>query len=136
MNSISLTGRLTEAPELKQTTSGKSVVSNNLAVDRPFTKDVTDFIPVVIWNQQAEYLSKYAKKGTKVGVTGKLTTRKYEDKEGKKRIAFEVVADTVEICDYNKENTTEAKNEGYVPSAYSQNQDQFEEIPGDEKLPF
>lgn len=136
MNSISLTGRLCESPELKQTNSGKSVISTNLAVDRPFAKDVTDFIPVVIWNQQAEYLSKYAKKGTKVGVTGKLTTRKYEDKNGNKRTAFEVVADTVEICDSTKESSTEAKSEAYVPSAYTQNSQNFEDIPGDESLPF
>ena len=137
MNSIQLTGRLCESPELKQTTNGKSVISTNIAVDRPFAKDTTDFIPVVIWNQSAEYLSKYAKKGTKVGVTGKLTTRKYEDKQGNKRTAFEVVADTVEICDSNKESSTEAKNEPYVPTPYfTENSQNFEGIPSDEALPF
>ena len=136
MNSIQLIGRLCESPELKQTNNGKSVVSTNLAVDRPFAKDTTDFIPVVIWNQSAEYVSKYAKKGTKVAITGKLTTRKYEDKQGNKRTAFEVVADTVGICDSAKENTTEAKSEPYVPSAYTTNSQNFEEIPGDEGLPF
>ena len=136
MNSISLIGRLCESPELKQTTNGKSVVSTNLAVDRPFAKDTTDFIPVVIWNQSAEYVSKYAKKGTKVGITGKLTTRKYEDKQGNKRTAFEVVADTVEICDSTKESSTEAKNEPYVPSAYTSNSQNFEDISDSEGLPF
>ena len=134
MNIISITGRLCESPELKQTNTGKSVVSTTLAVDRPYAKDVTDFIPVVIWNQSAEYLSKYASKGTKVAVTGKLTTRKYEDKNGNKRTAFEVSADIVEICDSKGEKATEAKNEPYVPSAYGGAQ--MEEVPMDSDLPF
>jgi single-strand DNA-binding protein len=137
MNSISLVGRLCESPELKQTNNGKSVVSTTLAVDRPHTKDVTDFIPVVIWNQSAEYLGKYASKGTKVAITGKLTIRKYEDKNGNKRTAFEVVADTVEICDSAKESSTEAKNEPYVPTPYStENAQSFETVSGNESLPF
>lgn len=136
MNSIQLIGRLCESPELKQTTNGKSVVSTNLAVDRPFAKDTTDFIPVVIWNQSAEYVGKYAKKGMKIAITGKLTTRKYEDKNGNKRTAFEVAADTVEICDSTKESSTEAKSEAYTPSAYTQNSQNFEEIAPEEGLPF
>ena len=135
MNVISIIGRLCEAPELKQSTSGKSVMSVNVAVDRPFAKDVTDFIPVVIWNQSAEYLSKYANKGSKVAITGKLTTRKWEDKNGNKRTAFEVLADTVEICESVKEST-EAKPSAYTPSAYTGNSQNFEEIPSDERLPF
>ena len=136
MNSVNLTGRLVESPELKQTNTGKSVVSTTLAVDRPFAKDTTDFIPVVIWNQSAEYLSRYAHKGTKIEVTGRLTTRKYEDKNGNKRTAFEVVCDSVGICDSAKENATGAKSEPYMPSAYTSNSQNFEEIPGDESLPF
>lgn len=146
MNVIALVGRLCESPELKQTTNGKSVVSTNLAVDRPFAKDATDFIPVVIWNQSADYLSRYAHKGSKVAITGKLTTRKYEDKNGNKRTAFEVVADTVEICDSAKDNASEAKEStpapflpgttAYMPDAYKANSQNFEEIPSDEGLPF
>lgn len=136
MNVISIIGRLCEAPELKQSTSGKSVMSVNVAVDRPFAKDVTDFIPVVIWNQSAEYLSKYANKGSKVAITGKLTTRKWEDKNGNKRTAFEVLADTVEICESAKESSAEANPSAYTPSAYTGNSQNFEEIPQDDKLPF
>ena len=138
MNIISLIGRLCESPEIKQTTNGKSVVSTNIAVDRPFAKDTTDFIPVVIWNQPAEYVGKYAKRGTKIAVTGKLTTRKYDDKNGNKRTAFEVVADTVEICDSIKESPTEAKNEtpAYMPGAYTSKNQNFETIPESDGLPF
>lgn len=132
MNSINLTGNICNDLELKQTNNGKSVMQFNLAVNRPFTKDTTDFIPIVVWNQPAEYLNKYAHKGTKVAVSGKLTTRKWEDKEGNKRTAYEVVADNVEICE-----SSEAKQGGYTPSAYqSGSQPQFEEVPNDGDLPF
>ena len=142
MNVISLVGRLTEQPELKQTNGGKSVVSVSIAVDRPFAKDTTDFIPLVVWGQPAEYLSKYGKKGSKVAVSGYLTTRKYEDKSGNKRTAYEVVVNTVELCESASSNNVEIKAQPYMPSAYTQphmnfsNSPQFEEIPGDESLPF
>lgn len=139
MNSINLTGNICNDLELKQTNNGKSVMSFNLAVKRPFSKDTTDFIPVVVYEQPAEYLSRYAHKGTKIAVTGKLTSRKYEDKNGNNRTAFEVVADNVEICESANQSSTEAKPEPstYTPSAYGgTNAPQFEEVPNDGDLPF
>jgi single-strand DNA-binding protein len=99
MNTINLTGNICNEIELKQTTTGKSVVTFNLAVKRPFTKDTTDFIPVVAWDKNAEYLNNYARKGSKIAVSGKLTTRKYQDKSGSNRTVFEVVADNVEVLE-------------------------------------
>lgn len=97
MNSINLVGRLTADPELKTTNSGKSVCSFTLAVSRPRVKDTTDFINVVAWNQSAEYLANYGHKGSLVAVTGVLTSRKYDDKDGNHRTAFEVVCDSVSL---------------------------------------
>lgn len=97
MNAVNLTGRLTNDVELKTTQNGKSVCSYTLAVNRPKVKDTTDFIVCVTWNQGAEYLANYAHKGDKVGVTGVLTSRKWQDKDGNNRVSFEVVTDTVEI---------------------------------------
>ena len=74
MNNINLTGNICNEIELKSTTTGKSVVTLNLAVKRPFTKDTTDFIPLVVWDKNAEYLNNYARKGCRIGVTGKLTS--------------------------------------------------------------
>jgi single-strand DNA-binding protein len=148
MNSINLIGNICNDVELKQTNSGKSVVQFNLAVNRPFTKDVTDFIPVVVWNQPAEYLARYARKGTKIAVSGKLTTRKYEDKNGNNRVAYEVVADSAEICDSKGEispsvATSEAPKASapatYIPDAYKANassQASFEDVDSSEDLPF
>ena len=139
MNSINLTGNICNDLELKQTNNGKSVMSFNLAVKRPFSKDTTDFIPVVVYEQPAEYLSRYAHKGTRIAVSGKLTTRKYEDKNGNNRTAFEVVADNVEISESANANSTEATPQPstYTPSAYGgTNAPKFEEVPDNGDLPF
>ena len=131
MNTFVGTGRFTAHPELKKTTSGKSVCSFTLAVKRPMTKDTTDFLNFVVWNQGAEYLCKFGNKGNVVAVCGKLTSRNYEDKDGNKRTAFEVVADTVELIGGQK---TEEKTE-QKPVAGG-NDVEFEEIGDDEELPF
>ncbi len=139
MNSINLIGNICADLEVKQTNSGKSVVQFNLAVKRPFTQDTTDFIPVVAWNQTAEFLGKYAKKGSKVAVTGKLTARNYEDKNGNKRTAYEVVADAAELCGgkTDAEQAQTAKGGGsYIPDAYTKPQGNFEEMKPDDDLPF
>lgn len=99
MNNISLVGRITVEPELKQTQKGISVTSFSIAVDRPGSQDTTDFIPVVAWRQTAEFVCKYFRKGQRIGLTGKLTSRKYEDRDGNKRTAYEVVADRVEFVE-------------------------------------
>lgn len=134
MNSINLIGNICNDLELKQTPNGKSVLNFNLAVKRPFTKDTTDFFTIVVWNQPAEYLSRYARKGVKVGVSGVLTARKYDDKDGNHRTAYEVVANEVEIFGALKPS----KNaDTYTPAAYSNTASpQFEEVAIDGTLPF
>ena len=107
MNTINLTGNICNDLELKKTNSGKSVLQFNLAVSRPFTKDTTDFIPIVVWNQPAEFLSTYAHKGSKIAVSGKLTTRNWEDNNGNKRTAYEVVADNVELMERKNDGETQ-----------------------------
>lgn len=142
MNSINLVGRLTADPELKQTQSGKSVCSFTLAVNRPIVKDTTDFINCVAWNQSAEYLANYGRKGNLVAVTGVLTSRKYDDKDGNHRTAFEVVCDSVSLCesrDKGKDgivNTqpTKTPNKGIV-EPYAQTP-QFVDLDNDSDLPF
>lgn len=139
MNTINLVGRLVQDPELKTTQSGKSVCSFTLAVNRPRVKDTTDFINCVSWNQSAEYLTNYGRKGSLVAVTGVLTSRKYDDKDGNHRTAFEVVCDLVSLCeskDKGKDgivNTqpTKTPNKGIVePPA------QFVDLDNDSDLPF
>ena len=101
MNHVILIGNLTAAPELRTTGSGVSVCTFNIAVNRRFANQQgereTDFVPIVVWRATAESCAKYLSKGNKVAVNGVLQTRRYEDKDGKKRTAFEVVADDVEF---------------------------------------
>lgn len=102
MNTIIIMGRLTADPELRQTQSGLSVTSFTVAVDRSFVKQgeerQTDFINVVAWNKTAEFVSKWFTKGQMIAVQGSLQIRSYEDKEGKKRKAAEVIANNVSFC--------------------------------------
>ena len=139
-NKVILIGNITKDLELKQTPSGVSVCSFDIAVNRKLNREVTDVISIVTWRQQTEFVSKYFKKGQAILVCGELQTRSYTDKQGNKRTAVEVVADEVSFVG-NKESATEAKSEApaqpYMPSVYSMDNSQnFEEIAGDEGLPF
>ena len=131
MNSITITGRLTADPELKTTQSGISVCVYNLAVKRPKVKDTTDFLPVVSWRQGADYLCKYGHKGDMVAVSGTLTARSWEDKDGNKRISYEIVTDTVELVG----GTKNEQSANITPQPTQSQQQEFVVI-ADEDLPF
>jgi single-strand DNA-binding protein len=103
MNTVILIGRLTRDPELRYTNSGHAVANFTLAVDRPFSKEKeTDFIPIIVWQKQAENCAEYLLKGSQVAVEGRLQVRGYEDKQGNKRTATEVVASSVQFLDTRK----------------------------------
>ena len=102
LNSCVIMGRLTADPELRTTSSGLSVTSFTVAVDRSFARPgeekQTDFIPVTAWRSTADFVTKYFRKGSMIAVQGALQTRKYEDNNGNKRTAFEIVASNVSFC--------------------------------------
>lgn len=106
LNSVILMGRLTRDPELKITPSGISVCPFTIAVNRPYSRDKeaqqADFIDVVAWRQSAEFVSKYFVKGSMIIVDGSIQTRTYEDRNGNKRKAVEVVANHVEFGESRK----------------------------------
>ena len=99
MNKVILMGRLTHAPELKYTQSGTPVCTISLAVERSYAgpdgKREADFIDVVCWRHTAEFVSRYFRKGLLVAVEGRLSMRRWTDKQGNSRVAHEVVADSV-----------------------------------------
>lgn len=104
LNQVVLIGRLTRDPELRYTPgNGVPVASFTLAVDRPFTNQQgereADFINIVTWRKQAENCANYLKKGSLAAVAGRLQIRSYEDSQGIKRKAAEVVADNVRFLD-------------------------------------
>lgn len=106
MNNICITGRLTSSPEIKKTTSGVSVCSVSIAVDRDYKvngEKATDFIPCTFWRGTAEFVGKYFNKGDMIAVVGSLESRKYKDKDGNNRTVWEVKADKVNFCGGKKE---------------------------------
>ena len=130
MNSICLIGNICNDVELKVTPTGKSVCSFTLAVHRPYTKDTTDFFNVVCWDKQAESLSQHCKKGTQIGVTGMLTSRKYTDKDGNNRTVIEISANSVDFIGKKTAEPTTEQTSG------AQDEGTFEELTDDEILPF
>ena len=147
-NKVILVGNMTADPELKQTTAGTSVCSFSIAVNRRFTKpeqgqQTVDFINVVAWSQRAEFVSRYFKKGNPILVCGQLQTRTWNDNQGQKRYATEVIADEVSFVGGPAgANGAPVQGSSYTPDAYatpsfnSASSASFEEIPGDESLPF
>ena len=107
LNRVILMGRLTDTPDCKKTPGGVSVCSFTLAVERNY-KDrdgnrQTDFLDIVAWRQTAEFVARYFDKGMQVAVEGALQTRSYEDRQGNKRKAVEVVADQVYFADRRRD---------------------------------
>lgn len=136
MNSCNFIGRITADPELRRTQSGTACCSFTLAVKRPKVKDTTDFHEFVVWQQGAEYLCQYAHKGDIVAVTGYLTSRKWEDKNGNKRTTVEVTCEAVELLSSkSNSNTNQAQNTSYAKPSYQQQNFQQVDIP-DAQLPF
>lgn len=109
MNKAILVGRLTKDPELKMTENTKREVCQfTIAVNRPYTNDdgerKADFINCVVWDKLAENLSKYQKKGNQVAVEGRIQTRNYEDKDGKKIYVTEIFVSNVTFLDSKGSN--------------------------------
>ena len=146
-------GRLTADPELRHTPNNVAVTAFTVAVDRSYakvgTERQTDFINVVAWRSTAEFVCKYFSKGKMIAITGPIQTRNYEDKQGNKRTAFEIVANDVSFTGSKRESGGSAAGAydgapvGQRPAfsepapAYSSGSNEdFEEILGDDDLPF
>jgi len=145
LNVAIIMGRLTAAPELRTTASGLSVTSFSVAVDRSYKageERQTDFINVVAWRQTAEFVSRYFQKGSMIAVRGRIQQRNYEDKNGNKRTAFEIVAEEVSFCGSKAETGTGARQNEQparvqpAASFATGGADDFEEIPISDDLPF
>ena len=140
LNTAILMGRLTADPEVRQTPNGISVCSFSIAVDRFANGErKADFINCVAWRNSAEFIARYFQKGSMIAVTGSIQTRNYEDKNGNKRTAFEVICDSVELCDSKNDaqGAETAQGGSFIPPAYQMPaQPKFEEIKTDDDLPF
>ena len=148
LNKVVLAGRMTADPELKQTASGVSVLSFTIAVNRSYVSKSSDqgerqadFINVVAWRSTAEFISKYFRKGSAICVSGSIQTRNWQDQQGQRRYATEVVADEAMFVEsrggdssqsYSSDVYSQApsfsSNPGSVPN--------FEDHNTDDDLPF
>ncbi len=107
-NLVVLTGRLTADPELKTTPNGTNVTTFSIAVERRYRSGEerqTDFINIVAWQKTAEFITKYFKKGNLIGIEGSIQTRRYQDKNGNNRNAFEVIANNVQFVESKKDSS-------------------------------
>jgi single-strand DNA-binding protein len=124
-------GRLTKDPEIKTVGSGTTVCNFTLAVDRRFSKQgeekQADFIPIVAWDKTGEFCGKYFTKGQKVSIVGRIQVRNWQDNEGKRHYATEVVAEEAYFADSKRGGGESTSTQKYVPS---------EDNTDDDELPF
>ena len=125
LNCISIHGRLTRDPEVRQTPSGVSVCNFTVAVDRNYTKQgedkQTDFFDCVAWRGLADMISKFFNKGKEIVVVGEMQSRKWQDKDGNNRTAWEIIASSVDFCGAKSHTSNEPK---------------FSDIDDDGEIPF
>ncbi|MBQ7860306.1 MAG: single-stranded DNA-binding protein [Faecalibacterium sp.] len=153
LNVVAIMGRLVADPQLRQTAQGISVASFCIACDRNFARQgeqrQADFIDVVAWRQQADFVCKYFQKGSLIAIEGTLQTRQYQDKNGNNRKAVEVVANNINFAGPKSSNggsqmAAPAQNSGMmrspvsepVPSYSAGSNDDFAVIDDGEDLPF
>ena len=156
LNVVAIMGRLVADPELRTTPAGHSVCSFRIACDRSYAQQgqerQADFIDIVAWRQQADFVSRYFQKGSMIAIDGSLQTRNYQDKNGNNRTAVEVVANNISFAgakrqdgqsapSYEQQTTShvqQAKAAQNAPQpAYTQgSMDDFAVINDNDDLPF
>lgn len=151
LNSFVGIGRLTRDPELRYTPSGTAVCKFGLAINRSFRNqegnnvEDTLFINVSAWGRQAEHCSQFLKKGRRVAINGELRSNSWQDREGNKRVTYEINARSVQFLDYLKD-TTSSSEDGYrknnqfqedsVEDNSGQENSHTEEDSNEEDIPF
>lgn len=141
LNHIVLMGRITKDIDKKTTQSGVSVLSTTIAVERDFKngdEKQTDFVDCVFWRHNADFLEKYAAKGRMIVVSGRLESRKWQDKDGNNRVSWEVQAESVYLADSKRDGTNNTNTSSYASNgAINVSADGFRELDdSDGKLPF
>ncbi len=122
MNKAFLIGRLTRDPELRYSSSNAAIVNFSIAIDRQYTNNQgqreTDFINIVAFQKQAENIKKYLTKGSLVAVDGRIQTRNYEDKDGKRVYVTEVVADRVQFLSSKSDSVAVNTTDNVSPADF------------------
>lgn len=151
LNVVAIMGRLVADPELRTTTQGNSVCSFRIACDRSYVQQgqerQADFIDIVAWRQQAEFVSKYFQRGSLIAVEGSLQTRQYQDKNSNNRTAVEVVANNISFAGAKRQDAQSAPSyeqqtishvqQAKAQSGFAQGStDDFAVISDNDDLPF
>ncbi len=151
LNVVAIMGRLVADPELRTTPAGYGVCSFRIACDHSYVQQgqerQADFIDIVAWRQQADFVSKYFQKGSMIAVEGSLQTRQYQDKQGSKRTAVEVVANNISFAGAKRQDSQsvpsyEQQTASHVEQAKAQtgfaqgSADDFAVISDNDDLPF
>ena len=149
MNNVNLIGRMTKDPEMRYTPNGVAITRFTLAVERLFIdknsgKREADFINCVAWKKSAENVANYCKKGSQVGVTGRIQTRNFEGKDGNRVYMTEVVCDNVQFLSTSNNNgQNKGKTDNSNQSNPYGNRDSYQSNPfggsiavSDDDLPF
>lgn len=138
MNNVQLIGNLTRDPEIGETPSGTAYAKFTIAVSRQFAgadgKKEVDFINCVIWKGGAELVNRYLAKGSRVGVTGTIQTRRYTDKDGNNRTAFEIVVNSIEFLSQRQNVGSKNDNDDY--DNRGSHKGQMEVYDEEDTLPF
>lgn len=147
LNVVVLTGRLVADPELRHTANDLAVTSFTVAVNRRYARAgeerQTDFIDIVAWRNNAEFVCKYFQKGNLIAIEGSIQTRTYQDKDGKNRRAFEVVANNVQFVESKKDSGNASsglsgtfESDTNIGSYSSGSDEDFQTTDTDDDLPF
>jgi single-strand DNA-binding protein len=133
INNVTLVGRLTKDPDLRYTSGGKGVATFTLAVNRNFTNQAgereADFIQCVIWRKPAETLANYARKGTLLGVTGRIQTRSYDNQQGQRVYVTEVVAESFQLLESKATSEQRQSTQQSQPAQQANRQNYNEPVP-------
>ena len=141
INSVAITGRMTKDCDLRYTQAGKAVGNVTVAVNRPFKtngEQEADFINCTVWGKQAENLANFMKKGSLIGISGRIQTRSFDNQEGKRVFVTEVVADNVSFLESKgdqQNNQRSSNNEHPGMNAYKPANNDTSDI-DDSQLPF
>src|SRR5690625_1761172 len=132
MNRVVLVGRLTRDPDLRYTPNGVAVATFTVAVNRPFKnqqgEQEADFVNCVVWRKQAENLANYMKKGSQVGVDGRVQTRSYDNQEGRKVFVTEVLVESITYLEPRGSGSAQQGQQGGAQQKgnFQQAQQQFQ----------
>ncbi|QXZ56517.1 single-stranded DNA-binding protein [Enterococcus faecium] len=143
INNVTLVGRLTKDPDLRYTANGTGVATFTLAINRNFTNQAgereADFVQCVIWRKPAETLANYARKGTLLGVTGRIQTRSYENQQGQRVYVTEVVAESFQLLESKATSEQRQSTQASQPTQQANRQNYNEPVssgfPNDGDMP-